>query len=64
MDRRGKTAEPAWLVLNDSYFPGWRAYVRSAGADESAEQEVAITRVNGNFRVGSTEPGTWTTVPL
>ncbi len=34
---RASAAEPAWLVLNDSYAPGWRAYVRPAGADESAE---------------------------
>ena len=53
-------AEPSWLVLNDSYAPGWRAYVRPAGADESAEQEVDITRVNANFRGVPLEPGEWT----
>ena len=52
--------EAAWLILNDSYFPGWRAYVRPAGAGEDAEQETAITRVNGNFRGVRLEPGEWT----
>ena len=31
--------QQSWLVLNDSYFPGWRAYVRPFGSDENAEQE-------------------------
>lgn len=53
-------AEPAWLVLADSYFSGWRAYVRPAGAGEEAEKEVEITRVNGNFRGVRLEPGEWT----
>lgn len=51
--------EPSWLVLADSYFPGWRAYVRPAGADEAAEQEVEIVRVNGNFRGVRLGPGEW-----
>ena len=39
-----------WLVLADSYFPGWKAYVRPAGSGEEAEQEAPIYRVDGNFR--------------
>jgi O-antigen/teichoic acid export membrane protein len=39
-----------WLVLNDSYFPGWRAWIRPKGGDESSESETSIYRVNGNFR--------------
>ena len=41
---------PSWLILNDSYFPGWRAFVRPLGASDADEKEVPITRVNGNFR--------------
>ncbi len=42
--------EPSWLVLGDSIFTGWRAYVRPAGADEDFEREFPLHRVNGNFR--------------
>ncbi len=52
--------EPSWLILNDSYFPGWKAYARPSGAGEEAEQQVEITRVNGNFRGVMLEPGEWT----
>ncbi len=51
--------EPSWLILNDSYFPGWKAFVRPAGAGEEAERQVDITLVNGNFRGVQLEPGEW-----
>jgi O-antigen/teichoic acid export membrane protein len=52
--------EPAWLILSDSYFSGWRAYVRPAGTGEEAEFETEITRVNAIFRGVRLEPGEWT----
>ncbi|MDX1687109.1 MAG: flippase, partial [Candidatus Promineifilaceae bacterium] len=52
--------EPSWLVLNDSYFPGWKAFVRPQGTGSDAEEEVAVHRVNGNFRGVLLEPGRWT----
>lgn len=52
--------QPSWLVLNDSYFPGWKAYVRLQGSSEDMEQEVNIIRANGNFRAVPLEPGAWT----
>ncbi|MBE7532487.1 MAG: oligosaccharide flippase family protein [Chloroflexi bacterium] len=50
---------PSWLILNDSYFPGWKAFVKPAEAGEEAEQQVDITLVNGNFRGVQLEPGEW-----
>ena len=43
-------SEPTWLILNDSYFPGWKAFVRPLSNTNAEEREVAISRVNGNFR--------------
>ena len=51
---------PGWLVLADSYFPGWRAYAlpeaTAAGQDEI---ELTIHRANGHFRAVSLPPGEW-----
>jgi len=52
--------EPSWLVLGDSHFPGWRAFVHPQGAGEDAEREVSVCRANGNFRAVYLEPGAWT----
>ncbi|MCP5094700.1 MAG: oligosaccharide flippase family protein, partial [Chloroflexi bacterium] len=52
--------EPAWLILNDSYFDGWNAFVRPIGSGEDAETRVDIVRVNGNFRGVQLAPGEWT----
>ncbi|MBN1564061.1 MAG: YfhO family protein, partial [Anaerolineae bacterium] len=52
--------ETSWLVLADSYYPGWKAFVRPQGSDESEEKEIDIHLVNGNFRGVILEPGAWT----
>lgn len=53
---------PGWVLLNDAYFPGWRAYVRPLAAVDTGagvgEEETTIYRANGNFRaVYLDEPG-------
>ncbi|MCZ7539239.1 MAG: flippase [Anaerolineae bacterium] len=55
-----EVAEESWLVLADSYYPGWKAFVRPAGSGEDQEQETPIHLVNGNFRGVRLEPGAWT----
>ncbi len=55
---------PGWLVLADSYFPGWKAY-RSAQSEEiptaktvpDDEVELQIIRADGNFRAVWLEAG-------
>ncbi len=47
----------SWLVLADSYFPGWKAFVREVNAE--SETEIPITLINGNFRGVLLEPGAW-----
>ena len=51
---------PSWLVLGDSYFPGWVAYARPLGQGEAQEKELTLTRVDGNFRAVELAPGAWT----
>jgi O-antigen/teichoic acid export membrane protein len=66
--------EPAWLVLADSYFPGWKAYGQISNGKsqisklanqpvapdaQPPEIELAIHRANGNFRAVYLEPGDW-----
>ncbi|MCX6049685.1 MAG: flippase [Chloroflexi bacterium] len=54
-------SDRGWLVLTDAWFPGWKAYVRPFGTDESQETEVNIYRADGAFRaVYLPEQGHWT----
>ncbi|MGC8879589.1 MAG: oligosaccharide flippase family protein, partial [Anaerolineae bacterium] len=54
---------PGWLVLADSYFPGWKAYRRPVGgetpAEDVQESEISIHLANGNFRAVYLEAGNW-----
>ncbi len=49
---------PAWLVLADTYFPGWQAWDRPDGAQH--ETELTIRRANGNFRAVQLDAGSHT----
>src|SRR5579859_1190259 len=53
-------AEPSWLVLAGSYFPGWKAYMRPAGAASDQEKPLTIQLVDGNFRGVQLPAGSWT----
>ena len=57
---------PGWLLLADSYFPGWKAYRSEPGGQPPVpdpkyeppdETELAIVRSDGNFRVVYLEAG-------
>ncbi|MEZ4637980.1 MAG: hypothetical protein R2856_23970 [Caldilineaceae bacterium] len=37
-------SDRGWLVLSDAWFPGWKAFVRPFGGDESQETELTIHR--------------------
>ncbi|MCP4415280.1 MAG: oligosaccharide flippase family protein [Chloroflexi bacterium] len=52
-------SQPSWLIINDSYFPGWKVYLRPLSGSDDEEVETSITRVNGNFRGVLLEPGEW-----
>lgn len=58
-----------WLVLTDSYFDGWKAYLRPFGVEgegvdasgQSIEQELPVYRADGIFRaVYLPRAGQWT----
>lgn len=54
-------SDRGWLVLGDAYFPGWKAYLRPFGGDESQEIELTIHRANSAFRaVYLPTDGQWT----
>ncbi len=52
--------EPSWLVLADTFFPGWTAYRRPIGGSEQGEQRLEIYAANGLFRAVILPPGQWT----
>ena len=54
-------SDRGWLVFTDAYFPGWKAFLRPFGGDESQEVELPIYRADGAFRtVYLPEQGQWT----
>ncbi|MCC9074569.1 oligosaccharide flippase family protein [Litorilinea aerophila] len=54
-------SDRGWLVLTDAYFPGWKAFLRPFGGDESQEQELTLYRADGAFRaVYLPQAGQWT----
>lgn len=56
---RAQVDESSWLVLCDSFFPGWKAFSRPAGCEDCDESELEVVRVDGNFRAVRLNSGTW-----
>ena len=52
--------EASWLVISESYAPGWRAFARPWGSGESAEYGLAVRLVLANFQGVELSPGQWT----
>ena len=52
--------EASWLVISESYAPGWRAYARPWGSGETAEFGVAVRLVLANFQGVELPAGNWT----
>jgi O-antigen/teichoic acid export membrane protein len=40
----------SWLVISETYMPGWRAFVRPGGSDEDQERALPVVRVLENFQ--------------
>lgn len=55
-----ETEERSWLVLTDSYFPGWKAFIRPLGGEEADETQLKVVKVAGNFRGVVLDAGAWT----
>ncbi|GIV71177.1 flippase [Caldilinea sp.] len=54
-------SDRSWLLFTDAYFPGWKAYLRPFGGDESDEVELELLRANSAFRaVYLPRDGQWT----
>jgi len=49
-----------WLVVSETYMPGWRAFVRPQGAGEDAETATNVQLVMANFQSVELSEGDWT----
>ena len=56
---RAAPSVDGWLVLTDTYFSGWKAFVRPAGAPDDSEREAAIIEAYGLFRAVELPAGDW-----
>ncbi len=50
----------SWLVISESYAPGWRAFVRPWGRGEDTEFGAAVRLVLANFQGVELPAGDWT----
>lgn len=53
--------DPTTLIVNENYDPGWRAFIRPLGGEESQETQVEVTPTAFNMQlVVLPAPGDWT----
>ena len=52
--------EASWLVISESYSPGWRAFARPWGSGEASEFGLATRLVLANFQGVELSAGHWT----
>jgi O-antigen/teichoic acid export membrane protein len=56
-----ENTDATWLVVSQTYAPGWKAFIRPQGVGEDAETELTVERVQENFQgVYLPESGEWT----
>ncbi len=56
-----QTEGSTWLIVSQSNFPGWRAFVRPQGGTDRDEQPADVQLVQGNFQgVPLPQAGDWT----
>lgn len=53
-------ANDSWLVVSESYMPGWRAFARPFGSGEEAEFGLAVRLVLANLQGVELPAGAWT----
>ena len=52
--------QDSWLVISETYMPGWRAFARPRGSDEEAEFGLAVRLALANFQAVELPAGDWT----
>jgi len=45
-----ETERPGFLFLSDTYYPGWKAYIRTQNTEHRTQKEVKVYRANYCFR--------------
>lgn len=46
---KSSSENPVWLVVSQTYMPGWRAFIRPQGTTEAEEKPLETRLVNENF---------------
>ena len=55
-----RSANKGWLVVSETYMPGWRAFARPRGSGEDAEFGVGLHLALANFQAVQLPAGDWT----